>query len=246
MSAHRPTALVTGAARRLGRALAEALLADGWAVAAHVHYDGDAVPDGATRLVGDLADPAVAGRLFDGVAAAGLGPVQLLVNNASLFDDDRFGAVDAALFDRAMAINVRAPLLLIDQLARRHRDGLAQVINITDGRLAAPNADHLSYGLSKAALAGLTEVAARSLAGQGIRVNAIAPAMILPSGEMDEAAFAVRRAFNPLGHPLGVEDVVAAMRSLVAATAITGQTLYVDGGQRFWSLPRDIAFVEPQ
>jgi len=135
-------------------------------------------------------------------------------------------------------------MLLIDELARRHGEGAALVINLLDAKLAAPNPDFLSYTLSKYALAGLIELAARALATRGIRVNAIAPALMLPSGEQDEANFAAMHELNPLRRGIEVRDVVAAVRFLIDSTGMTGQTLVIDGGQRFLRLPRDVQFLE--
>ena len=240
MNDRQATAIVTGGGKRVGEAIVRALLADGWDVVAHVHNEGDAVPDGARKVVADLADADCAAPIFE--AAEGE-PVRLLVNNAARFAFDGFGEASAAQFDSHMAVNVRAPMLLIDELARRHRGGEAMVINITDAKLAAPNADFLSYTLSKYALAGLTELAARALAGKGIRVNAIAPALMLPSGEQDEANFGDVHALNPLGRGIEVGDVVAAVRFLIDSPGMTGQTLGLDGGQRFMALARDVQFI---
>jgi len=143
-----------------------------------------------------------------------------------------------------MAINARAPMLLIDQLARRHGGGEALVVNLLDAKLAAPNPDFLSYTLSKYALSGLTELAARALAGQGIRVNAVAPALMLPSGEQGRANFEAVHDLNPLGRGIEVEDVIAALRFLIDSPGTTGQTLTLDGGQRFMALARDVQFLE--
>lgn len=235
------TAIVTGGGKRVGAAIVAALVADGWRVAAHVHHADDDVPPGAVKVVADLADAGCAAAIFDAVA----GPVDLLVNNAALFAFDGFGSASAAAFDAHMAVNARAPMLLIDELARRQTTGSgALVVNILDAKLAAPNPDYLSYTLSKYAAAGLTELAARALAGQGIRVNAVAPALMLPSGAQDEAGFAAVHALNPLGRGVDVGDVVAAIRFLVDQPAMTGQTLTIDGGQRFMALPRDVQFLE--
>ena len=226
----------------MGEALVRALLQDGWAVVAHVHHDADAVPDGAVKAVADLANADCADRMFE--AAAGLPPVRLLVNNAARFVEDRFGAASADEFEAHLAVNARAPMLLIDEFARRHEEGDALVVNMLDAKLAAPNADFLSYTISKYALAGLTELAARALAGKGIRVNAIAPALMLPSGEQGEENFDAVHDLNPLGRGIEVEDVVAALRFLVDSTGVTGQTLGLDGGQRFMGLARDVQFLE--
>jgi NAD(P)-dependent dehydrogenase (short-subunit alcohol dehydrogenase family) len=236
------TAIVTGGGKRVGEAIVRALLEDGWAVVAHVHHDGDAVPDGAVKAVADLAKADCATRIFQ--AAEGLPPVRLLVNSAARFVEDRFGEANAGEFDAHLAVNARAPMLLIDELARRHEGGKALVVNMLDAKLAAPNADFLSYTISKYALAGLTELAARALAGKGIRVNAIAPALMLPSGEQGEGNFAAVHDLNPLGRGIEMGDVVAALRFLIDSTGMTGQTLGLDGGQRFMGLARDVQFLE--
>ena len=234
------TALVTGAGKRVGRAIAEGLRDDGWRVAAHVHRDGDEVPEGTVKVVADLAAAGFAGTLFDAIGA----PVGLLVNSAARFERDGFGDVSADEFDAHMRVNALAPMLLTDELARRHAVGEALVINILDAKLAALNPDYLSYTLSKAALAALTEVSARALAGRGIRVNGIAPSVMLPSGPQGQAGFDRVHALNPLGVRTEVADVVAAVRFLVGQRAMTGVTLQIDGGQRFMQLARDVQFVE--
>ncbi len=241
------TAIVTGGGKRVGAAIVQALLDDRWRVVAHVHHEGDAVPDGAVKVVADLADPDCAKRIF----AAAAGPVRLLVNNAARFAHDGFGAASAAEFDAHMAVNARAPMLLIDEMARRHAmreegGGEALVVNITDAKLAAPNPDYLSYTLSKYALDGLTRLAARALAGRGIRVMALAPALMLPSGAQGEREFAAVHALNPLGRGVEVGDAVRAIRFLIDQPAMTGETLLIDGGQQQMALPRDVQFLEKQ
>lgn len=235
------TAIVTGGGKRVGQAIARALLDDGWTVIAHVHREGDAVPEGAIAAPADLTEPDCAARIF--AAAEGHPPVRLLVNNAARFAFDGFGRASAAEFDAHMNVNARAPMLLIDELARRHAGGAALAVNLTDSKLAAPNPDFLSYTLSKYALAGLTELAARSLASKGIRINAIAPALMLPSGQQGEANFEQVHALNPLNRGIVVDDVVLALRYLIDSTGMTGQTLTLDGGQRFLGLGRDVQFL---
>ncbi len=235
------TAIVTGGGKRVGAGIVAALIADGWHVVAHVHHASDAVPAGAVKVAADLAAADCADVIF---AAAG-GAVELLVNNAARFEHDAFGRANADEFDAHMAVNARAPMLLIDGLARRHATGSAAlVINILDAKLAAPNPDYLSYTLSKYAAAGLTEIAARALADKGIRVNAIAPALMLPSGAQEENNFARVHALNPLRRGVEIADLIGAIRFLIDQSAITGQTLAIDGGQRFMALPRDVQFLE--
>lgn len=236
------TAIVTGGGKRVGAAIVRALLCEGWTVVAHVHGEDDPVPAGAVKVVADLADPDSASRIF--AATEGHPPVRLLVNNAARFAYDGFGQVSPDEFDAHMRVNARAPMLLIDELARRRCDG-ALVVNLIDSKLAAPNPDFLSYTLSKYALAGLTDLAARALAPKGIRVNAIAPALMLPSGEQGESNFEAVHALNPLRRGIEVEDVVDALRYLLASTGMTGESLTIDGGQRFMALGRDVQFLPP-
>ena len=236
------TAIVTGAGKRVGRFIAEALLADSWAVVGHVHHGEDSVPHGAIKAVSDLANPDCANLIF--AAAAGLPPVRLLVNNAARFSSDAFGDFSTEEFDSHMAVNVRAPALLSEAFAGRHGGGEGLIVNLLDAKLAAPNPDYLSYTLSKQALAGLTELAARAYAACGIRVNAIAPALMLRSAGQSEANFAAMHKLNPLQRGVGPEDVVAALRYLIAAPTVTGQILTIDGGQRFLALDRDVQFLD--
>jgi len=236
------TAIVTGGGKRVGEAMVRALIDDRWIVVAHVHHGDDLVPEGAVKAVADLTDPACAQKIF--AAASELPPVRLLVNNAARFVEDGFGAASVDEFDAHLAVNARAPMLLIEELARRHAGGEALVVNMLDAKLAVPNPDFLSYTISKYALAGLSELAARALAGEGIRVNAIAPALMLPSGDQGEANFVQVHDLNPLRRGIEVDDVVAALRFLIDSKGITGQTIGLDAGQRFMSLPRDVQFLE--
>ena len=153
---------MTGAGKRVGAEIARALLDDGWSVVAHVHHDADDPPPGAIKAVADLTDSRM--RREDFRRRDGLPPVRLLVNNAARFAWDGFGEFDPDQFDAHMAINVRAPALLTERFARQHDGGDGLIVNLLDSKLAAPNPDFLSYTLSKQALAGFTELAARALA----------------------------------------------------------------------------------
>lgn len=236
------TAIVTGGGKRVGLTIAEALLAAGWTVVAHVRSETDAVPDGAIKVVADLALPSCAETIF--AATDGLPPPRLLVNNASRFAWDALGAFDVAEFDAHMAINVRAAVLLTEAFGRLHSGGDGLVVNLLDAKLAAPNPDFLSYTLSKQALAGFTELAARALADRGIRVNGIAPSLMMRSAGQSEENFHAMHAANPLGQGVVAADVMAAIEYLLVSPAVTGQVLTIDGGQRFLALPRDVQFLE--
>jgi NAD(P)-dependent dehydrogenase (short-subunit alcohol dehydrogenase family) len=236
------TAIVTGAGKRAGREIAQALLDDGWSVVAHVHHEGDDVPAGATKAVADFTDEDCADRVF--AAAHGLPPVRLLVNNAARFAWDGFGEFNPAEFDAHMAVNVRTPALLIERFAAGHADGAdGLIVNLLDSKLAMPNPDFLSYTLSKQALAGLTELSARALARKGIRVNGIAPAVMLRSSGQSEENFEAMHANNPLRRGVEPADVIAALRYLIEARTVTGEILVIDSGQRFLALERDVQFI---
>jgi len=236
------TAIVTGAGKRVGREIAVGLLADGWRVVGQVHHDSDDVPEGAVKVVADLQHHGCAETIFN--AAAELPPVRLLVNNAARFAWDGFGEFDPAELSAQMEVNVGAPALLTERFAAAHdagEDGL--IVNLLDSKLAAPNPDFLSYTLSKQALAGLTDLAARALAPRGIRVNGIAPGLMLRSAGQSEENFEAMHANNPLGRGVEPADVLGAIRYLVGARCVTGQLLVIDSGHRFLGLGRDVQFL---
>ena len=236
------TAIVTGAGKRIGAELAKALVERGWTVLAHVRRDSDPVPDGTVRVAADLSDPDCAKAIFE--AAESLPPVRLLINNAARFAWDGFGEFSPEEFDAHMHSNVRAPILLSEELATRHEGGDALVVNLLDSKLAAPNPDYLSYTISKHALLGLTELSARALAEKGIRVNAISPGLMLQSEGQSEANFRAMHARNALGRGVTAADLIAALDYLLAAKTVTGEVLTIDGGQRFSPPGRDVQFLE--
>ncbi len=237
------TAIVTGAGKRIGEAIAKALVERGWTVLAHVRRADDPVPAGAHRVAADLADPECARTIF--AAAADLPPVRLLVNNAARFAWDDLGGFSPVEFDAHMHTNVRAAILLIQELAARHGDGDSLVVNLLDSKLGAPNPDFLSYTVSKQALLGVTQLAARALAERKIRVNAIAPGLILRSPGQSEENFRAMHERNPLGVGVTTADIVAAIDYLIAAKAVTGEVLTIDSGQGFCPPTRDVQFLEP-
>jgi NAD(P)-dependent dehydrogenase (short-subunit alcohol dehydrogenase family) len=235
------TAIVTGAGKRVGAAIASALIEDGWTVLAHVHHESDAVPSGAIRVAADLSGSDCAEAIFE--AGRELPAVRLLVNNAARFAWDGFGEFSTDEFDAHMAINVRAPALLTERMAKEHRGGDALIVNILDSKVAAPNPDYLSYTLSKQALSGLTELSARALARKGIRVNGLAPGLMLPSPGQSEENYQAMHARNPLGRGVEPADLVGAIRYLIGAECVTGQVIVIDSGHRFLGLERDVQFL---
>lgn len=234
-----PVALVTGAGHRLGRAFALALAADGHDVAVHVHRSVDAgaavvgeiraLGRDAVLLAGDLALPDTASRLVEAAAAA-LGPVSVLVNNAASFHSDQVTSLDPARFDEQLALNLRAPLLLARAMARAlPPDGRGVIVNLLDQRVRRPSRHYLSYTLSKSALWTATRVLALEL-GPRLRVVGIAPGAPLPEAGMNARVKKALADRSPLGEPGSVADCVSALRFLLAARSVTGEVVVVDGG----------------
>lgn len=236
--------LVTGGAKRLGAAIVRRLAADGHSVVIHYGRSGDAaaaladeVGAGGT-VQGDLADVGAVGDLFARAVEVAGGPIGGLVNSASLFEFDRPGAVDPALAARLYAVNCTTPVLLAQALAAQ---GEGAVVNLLDQKLANPNPDFFSYTLSKAALAEATVLMAQAHA-PGVRVNAVAPGLTLPSGDQTAEQFARVARENLLRHPVGERSVADAVAWLLGAESVTGQTVFVDCGQRFVRSARDVMF----
>ncbi len=241
------TAIVSGGARRIGAAIVRALAADGWHVLIHCHRSTEeaealAGEIGKAAVVrADLADAGAADTIFG--ALAGLPPVRLLVNNASIFEYDAAEGFSAAGWDAHLDTNLRAPALLSQAFAARAQGG-GLIVNLLDAKLAQPNPDFFSYTISKIGLAGLTELTARAFAGKGIRVCGIAPSVTMVSGRQSRENFEAVHDLNALGRGVHVDEIVAALRFILAAPSFTGQVIVLDGGQRFLGLARDVQFVE--
>ena len=240
------TAIVTGGAKRIGAALCRALAADGWHLLIHFNRSGRDAEALASELgdaatVGaDLASPESAERIIG--ALEGLPPVRLLVNNASRFAYDSADDFTVEGWEAHLATNLRAPALLSRAFAAKAEGG-GLIVNLLDAKLSHPNPDFFTYTISKSGLAGLTELCARAWAERGIRVCGIAPSVTLVSGA--QTNFDQVHALNALGRGVRVEDIVAALRFIIATPSLTGQTLTLDGGQRFLGLARDVQFLEP-
>jgi NAD(P)-dependent dehydrogenase (short-subunit alcohol dehydrogenase family) len=238
--AARGAALITGAARRIGRALACAAADAGYDVAIHARAldeeaeaaAGDIRSRGrrAALLAGDLRDEASTVALV-GEAEAELGPVTLLVNSASVFEEDAFDDFNRASWDVHIETNLRAPLVLAQAFARRlppGRDGM--IVNILDQRVLRPTPGFFSYSLSKAALWDATRLMAQALAPR-IRVNGIGPGPVLQSVHQDAEAFAAEAAATLIGRPVDPGEIGQALRYLIDAPSVTGQMIAVDAGQ---------------
>lgn len=240
------TVLVTGGAKRLGAAIARGCAAAGWRVV--IHYGSSGVEAAALAaeidgvfVSGDLADTGAAANLFARAVRSAGGPIHALVNSASLFEEDRPEAIDADLAARLYAINCTTPAILAGALAAQGEIQDGAVINLLDQKIANPNPDFFSYSLTRYALAGATEMMAMALAPR-IRVNAVAPGLTLPSGDQTADEFAAVASENLLRHPVGAEQVAAAVVYLLDAVSVTGQTLFVDSGQRFLKRDGDVMF----
>ncbi|MEA2951314.1 MAG: hypothetical protein QOJ96_834 [Alphaproteobacteria bacterium] len=240
-------ALVTGGAKRIGRAITLALVKAGYAVAMHMKSStpeaealcAEIAANGgrAVTITGDLADHDRVLRLVPEAAAA-LGPLTLLVNNASVFGADEVGKLDRAGFDRHMAINLRAPLFLAEAFAAQvPKDADACIVNIVDQRVLKPTPLFFSYALSKNGLYAATTMLAQALAPK-VRVNAVGPGPTLPSPRQSPEDFARQAATLPLGHGSKPEQIADAVVFLAGAVSVTGQTIMVDGGQHLaWQTP---------
>lgn len=241
-------ALVTGAGMRLGRAMAEALGADGWAVC--VHYRGSKTgaeeAAAAIRKAGgraellacDLAaEDARSGLVAE--AARKLGrPVTLLVNSASTFADDTAADHSRADWDHHFEPNLRAPVHLAQQLAQALPAGeKGLVVNLIDQRVWKLTPQFFTYTLSKAALWQATQTLAQALA-PNVRVNAIAPGPTLRSIHQSAEAFAAETAATLTGEGSNPEEIVRALRYFLSASSVTGQMIASDGGQHLmWQTP---------
>ena len=247
-------ALVTGAATRIGRTIAEALAHDGWAVAVHHRESGEAARDvvagieraggRAVALRADLAEEAEVETLVARATDA-LGPLGCLVNNASPFDYDDLQSADRASWDRHMAVNLRAPFVLMQRFAAV-LPGEAEgcIVNMLDQRVWNLTPHFMSYTLSKAGLWTLTQTAALALAPR-IRVNGIGPGPTLPSSRQNPEHFAAQCDATPLKRGVAPADIADGIRFILAARALTGQMIALDSGQHLgWAMPQGERILE--
>ncbi len=183
----------------------------------------------------DLADHAAVAKLVPDAVAA-IGPLTLLVNNAATFEPDAIGALDAARFDKQIAVNLRAPLFLSEAFAAQ-ASANASIVNILDQRVLKLTPHFVSYTLAKSALHAATRLLAQALA-PGVRVNAVAPGPTMASARQQAEDFARQSAAVPLGRGPSAEEIAAAVLYLAGARSVTGVTLAVDGGQHLaWQTP---------
>lgn len=243
------TVLVTGGARRVGAAIAKRLADGGWRIAVHFNRSGAEAEALAHDLGGvavgaDLEDAAAAEALPARAAAALGAPLDAVVNSASIFEYDLAADFTAESFRRHMAVNALAPTLIARAFARAVAPGRSgAVVNLLDQKLWNLNADFFAYTLSKVALDGATKLLARALA-PSVRVNAVAPGLVLPSGGQTPEEFArVAGAHNILRRPIDLAAIADAAAFLLDNSGVTGQTILVDNGQHMVASDHDIMFT---
>ncbi|MEQ9365112.1 MAG: SDR family oxidoreductase [Leptospirales bacterium] len=248
VAAERPAALVTGGAVRLGRAIALGLARDGYDIALHFNSSEQAARRTADEIRAhgveceafacDFSDPAadfpgLIARVFQRFSG-----LSVLVNSASVYDQATLADTDAALLDRQFAVNFRAPLLLTRAYAARIRTG--NILNIIDNKIAFHQYQYAAYLLSKKALADLTRIAAAEFAPD-IRVNGVAPGVVLPAGERTAEYIRWREQAIPVQRKGEPEEIQQAVRSVLSNGFITGQILFIDGGESLGETGRNAA-----
>ena len=239
------TVLITGAGRRIGRALAEHLGAAGWRVAVHYHHSSDEADEvaaaveknggKAATVQADLGDAASVARLVPAATRA-LGPLGCLINNASIFERDDITTATIESWDNHIAVNLRAPFFLAQAFAAQvDAKDRGVIVNVIDERVWHLTPHFASYTVSKAGLWTLTQTLAMALAPR-IRVNGVGPGPTLPSPYQSQAQFDAQCARMPLGQGTSPQEICAAVRFILAAPAMTGQMIALDGGQHLgWS-----------
>ncbi len=253
--------LITGAAKRIGAAIARELAANGWSngwsIALHCHRSREEADELALELrtagvkaavfSADLSDESKVNALIPAVISE-FGALHAVVNNASHFAYDDASTISTENAQKHYAVNTLAPVLLARGLAHALPEAeQGCVVNLLDQKLWNPNPDYLSYTLSKAALQAATVTLAQALAPR-VRVCGVAPGVSLPSSDATLAGHAFDEAHTmaPLGTSSTPEDIAQAVRYLLEARAVTGTTLLVDGGQHLMAQPRDVAFLTSQ
>lgn len=247
--AHKRLALITGGHRRLGAVIAAGFARSGYSLAIHGSHDTRldsslalALEECATEWDGftaDFTDPESAEELVARVAERFGRPPDILVNSAAIFGQDRLDNVSADDLMGHYAVNCAAPALLTKAFATVPAGaGDRCIVNILDQRIDHPHGDQLAYTLSKVALAGLTRLAASTLAPQ-VRVNAVAPGLTIATADYDDAQIEQLRTMMPLSRLPEAEQIADAVLYLAQATTVTGQTIYVDGGAHLRSYDRD-------
>ena len=242
------TALITGGAKRLGLAMAKRLAAEGWHLAIHANRsakEGEAAlielrdlgAPSAQLVIGDLMDEGAMARTYDEAVQA-IGPLGVLINNASTFEYDEVASATKESWDLHMRVNARAPFVLSQKVAAQNQP--ACIINMLDQRIFNWNHHFATYSIAKGALWTMTQTMAISLAPLKIRVNGIGPGPTLPSPRQDWDQFKVQQRYTMLDRLVKPEEIADTAHYLIHNQSVTGQMIAVDGGQHLnWAPPKE-------
>lgn len=247
------TVLITGAAQRIGRAVALGLAEDGWKVAIHYSNSEQAADElkqliadkggSAVTLKANLADSTETGHLISRAVDAA-GPLSALINNASVFERDEVTTLTDDSWDMHLNVNLKAPAVLMRDFADQATSG-GNIINIIDQRVWRLNPDFISYTVSKTGLWTLTQTFAQALAEKQIRVNGIGPGPTLANQRQKPEEFEKQTRLVPLGTGANPQDIFDGVRYILSAQAMTGQMIALDGGQHLaWKTPDVTEVVE--
>lgn len=254
-SAVRPAAIVTGGARRIGRAIASTLAEHGWDIVVHYRTSAEEAAGlqaflerfGGRHIVvhADLSNEAATRQLFAD-ALDSMGRIDAVINNASVFDYDDVTTFQTECMLAHMRPNLAAPVILAQELHRHLRERemtkAGVVVNLLDQKLGNPNPDFLSYTLSKSALKAATTMLAKALAPH-VRVVGVSPGLTLPSHLQTEEAFEKTHRLAPMGQASSPADIARAVLFLLESPSITGVDLTVDGGQHLVGMDRDFSMM---
>lgn len=232
--------LITGGARRIGRAIVDRLAEDGWDIAIHHHSSAEQAEQAAdavrfhggnaVTVASDLEDLDSVREMVSQAADA-LGPLMAIINNASIFVDDDVTTEDFAIWDQHMNVHVKAPYVLTQELLKQlPEEQTGSVVNVIDQRVLNPSKHFPSYTISKMALWDQTQVLARALAPT-VRVNAVGPGPVLPSPRQKQEDFDIQAGQTPLGKAVAPSEIASAVSFLLDAPSVTGQMIAVDSGQ---------------
>jgi NAD(P)-dependent dehydrogenase (short-subunit alcohol dehydrogenase family) len=248
----RPAVLVTGAARRIGAAIARSFGQAGWHVVIHhkdSHDEAEALAaelPSAETVQCDLADIEAAAAMVDALAAR-LDDWRVLVNCAAVFHEDTVRLLDPVVFAEAVTVNAAAPARMAQVfLTRAKARGGRRVIDLTDMKIANPNPDFFSYTMAKHALAATVRMMALAQEDAADRIYGLAPGAILASHDQTEEETEVSHRLNLLARKTGVRELADAALFLAAGWLASGETLFVDSGQHMLSQPRDVLYLARQ
>ena len=247
------TVLITGAAHRIGRAVALGLAEDGWQIVIHYSNSENAANElaqiitdkggDAKTLQANLGDAGETSSLISR-AMETVGPLSALINNASVFERDEVATLTDDSWDMHLNVNLKAPAILMRDFAKQAQAG-GNIINIIDQRVWRLNPDFISYTVSKTGLWTLTQTFAQALAEQQIRVNGIGPGPTLANQRQNPEEFEKQTRLVPLGSGANPQDIIDGVRYILSAQAMTGQMIALDGGQHLaWKTPDVTEVVE--